>query len=521
MLSLVVVSLLAPSPPVVTPKIVAASLFKNGFAVITREIDIPAGGKALITDIPTASLGTVWLTTTDGLKLASVKNTEIKTNTAEPATSVLELLKLNVGKDVKLRVGDKATLEGRLLSASAEIVMIRSGQDVVALHPNQIALVTVPGARTDAPRPSSKRALQIQVEGRRAGRMYMIALERGLTWSPAYSLDISDLKKLKFVSKAVLLDDIGDLHDIEARLVTGFPNVFFLPVIDPLLASATVDQYIQSLGMADAAADANRRNLGMGGQGGGQMMMQNAAMPLPQGAVFDQGEAMNHDNPSGFAEGDLFFYRQPHVSLNQGDRAYYVLADATLDYKEIYTWDSADSINNDTVYDYNRPNQPDPVEEVWHSLQFKNSVGQPLTTGPATTFKAGELMGQDMLKYTSVGGEALVKITKAMDVHTESADEETDRKRLALQVPGAGAFDLVTLRTVMTATNTKKEAIHLKVTRPYTGELIDSDGAKETKSVKGLRRINPTGKLVWERDLEPGKTLTLTYTSKVYVRSGG
>ena len=517
MLSLILASVLAPSPPVVKPKIVAASLFKNGYAVLTREIDIPAGGKALITDIPSGSLGTVWLTTTDGLKLASVKNTEIKSNSTEPANSVLELLKLNVGKEVRLRIDDKTTFEGKLLSASADIVMIRSSEDVVALHPGQIVSVTVPGAKTDAPRPSTKRALEIQVEGNRAGRMYMIALEKGLTWSPAYSLDISDSKKLKFVSKAVLLDDIGELHDIEARLVTGFPNVFFLPVPDPLLASASVDEYIRSLGMADASGDA-RRNLGL--NIGGQMMAQNAAMPrYDTGGDFEQ--AMSHDNPAGFAEGDLFFYRQPHVSLNKGDRAYYVLADASPEYKEIYTWESADSITNDSVYEYGRANQPDPVEEIWHSLQFKNTVGLPLTTGPATTFKAGELMGQDMLKYTSIGGEALVKITKALDVHAESADEETDRKRVALQVPGAGAFDLVTLQTVLKVTNTKKEAIHLKVTRPYTGELLESDGATVTKNVKGLRRINPTGKLVWERDLEPGKTLTLTYTSKVYVRSGG
>ena len=517
MLSLVLVSLLAPAPPVVTPKIVAASLFKNGYAVLTREIDIPAGGRALITDIPSGSLGTVWLTTTDGLKLASVKNTEIKTDSTEPATSVLELLKLNVGKEVRLQVSDKTTFDGNLLSASAEIVMLRSSGDVVALHPNQIISMTVPGAKTDAPRSSTKRALEIHVEGDRSGRMYMIALEHGLTWSPAYSLDISDPKKLTFVSKAVLLDDIGELHDIEARLVTGFPNVFFLSITDPLLAGTTVDEYIRSLGTADAEADARRSNLGLNMSG--QMMRNsyatNAEVPP------DFAGSMNHDNPEGFSEGDLFFYRQPHVSLNKGDRAYYVLADATVDYKEIYTWDSADSISNNTDYQYGRPNQPDPLEDVWHSLQFKNVIGLPLSTGPATTFKAGELMGQDMLKYTSIGGEALVKITKALDVHAESADEETDRKRVALQVPGAGAFDLVTLSTVLKATNNKKESVHLKVTRPYTGELLESDGAKVTKNVKGLRRINPTGKLVWERDLEPGKTLTLTYTSKVYVRSGG
>ena len=55
---------------------------------------------------------------------------------------------------------------------------------------------------------------------------------------------------------------------------------------------------------------------------------------------------------------------------------------------------------------------------------------------------------------------------------------------------------------------------------PLAGELVESDGAKVTKSVKGLRHINPTGKLVWERDLASGKTLTITFTSRVYVHSG-
>ncbi|MHB8636396.1 MAG: hypothetical protein ACYC96_07980 [Fimbriimonadaceae bacterium] len=512
-------SVLAPTAPVVQPKIIAASLFKNGYAVLTREIEIPAGGRALVTDIPEGSLGTVWLTTTDGLKLASVKNIQLRAESSTPAASVLELLTLNVGKEVRLAVDDTTTYDGKLLSATTDVLLLKSGDDVVALNPTQVRSVTVAGANTAAPRTSKKRALEIKVEGRRAGRMYMIALERGLTWSPAYSLDISDPKKLKFVSKAVLLDDIGDLHDIEARLVTGFPNVYFLPVADPLLASTSVDEYIRSLGMADAAADADRRNLGV--SFGGQAAMAQNSLPLGGGGFFDAAQAMSHDNPAGFAEGDLFFYRQPHVTIRKGERAYYVLADATLPYKEIYTWDSADSVGNNNGYGYNQPNQPDPVEEIWHSVQFKNSVGQPLTTGPATTFKAGELMGQDMLKYTSTGSDALVKITKALDVHAESADEEIDRKRVALQVPGMGAFDLVTLRTVMKATNTKADRIHLKVTRPFTGEMVDGGDAKITKNVKGLRHINPTGKLVWERDVQPGKAVTLTFTTKVYVRSGG
>ncbi len=61
-----------------------------------------------------------------------------------------------------------------------------------------------------------------------------------------------------------------------------------------------------------------------------------------------------------------------------------------------------------------------------------------------------------------------MKITKALDVHPESADEEIDRKRNALQVIGPGSFDLVTLKTVLKVTNFKKESVHMKVTRPFT-----------------------------------------------------
>lgn len=514
---LLVIAALAPNGPIVQPKIVAASMFKNGYAVVTREIDIPPGGKAFVSDLPAGSLGTVWITTTEGLKLAAVKNEEVKVDKRAPAGTIDDLLRANVGKIVKLGISDATTFEGKLVSASADVILLQSGDDVVALKPPTVRSIQVVGGKSEAETTTTQRMLDFTVVGARAGRVYMIALERGLTWSPSYSMDISDPKKLKFVSKAVILDDDGALHDVEARLVTGFPNVFFLPVIDPLLASETVDDYIRSLGMADAARDARMNQLGMGGQ----MMMQNANLPTADTVMGDIANAMSHGN-GGIEEGDLFFYKQPHVTLDKGDRAYYVLADADIDYREIYTWDSADAISNNRIYDYNpQPNQPAPPDDVWHSLTFKNTVGQPLTTGPAVTFKNGELMGQDMLKYTGVDREALVKVTKALDVHAESADEEVDRKRVAVNIPGAGPFDLVTLRTTLKATNSKTEAIHLKVTRPYTGELEDSGDAKVTKNVKGLRSINPTGTLVWERDVAPGKTVTLSFSVKVYVRSGG
>src|SRR5438552_3948329 len=146
-------------------------------------------------------------------------------------------------------------------------------------------------------------------------------------------------------------------------------------------------------------------------------MSQNAAAPS---GGFD---AAFEPNPlPGFAAEDLFFYRQPNVKLKKGDRGYYVLFAAESEYQHIYEWEIPDRINQ-TAY----VEQEDKPGDVWHSVKFKNTAKQPLTTATATIFKDAEIMGQDMMNYTSVGSDATVKMTKALDVRAEDAEEETTR----------------------------------------------------------------------------------------------
>ncbi|HEY0867827.1 MAG TPA: hypothetical protein VGE01_10625, partial [Fimbriimonas sp.] len=68
--------------------------------------------------------------------------------------------------------------------------------------------------------------------------------------------------------------------------------------------------------------------------------------------------------------------------------------------------------------------------------------------------------------------------------------------------------------------NTKREKVDIKVTKELTGELVSSDGdPKATKLAKRLMAINPRMRLEWSKQLEPGQSLTLTYTYQVYVQS--
>ncbi|HMS56878.1 MAG TPA: hypothetical protein PKA27_15915, partial [Fimbriimonadaceae bacterium] len=82
-------------------KVVAASLFKNGFAVVVREWPLK-DGEAIIEDAPQAALGTFWLTTSKGLKISEARTMLQRTAGERDAASVDELLGLNVGKTITL-----------------------------------------------------------------------------------------------------------------------------------------------------------------------------------------------------------------------------------------------------------------------------------------------------------------------------------------------------------------------------------------------------------------------------------
>lgn len=186
-------------------------------------------------------------------------------------------------------------------------------------------------------------------------------------------------------------------------------------------------------------------------------------------------------------------------------------------YEEIYCWDMDDQTQNNVEY---RPLPSEPGE-VWHALQFKNTSGQPLTTGAATTFQGGEVVGQDLMKYVPPGGQAELRINKSLNLRAEAEEFEVSRERGAIKQPnGYPIFDLVTLKGILAIGNAKDEKVKLRIRKDLTGEIVDAEGQPETtKTAKGLTQVNPVVRLVWNKELEPRKTLKLTYSYKLYVRT--
>lgn len=506
MLSTILAATAMFAPPEGGTTIVAASLFKNGYSVVVREAPL-VNGEAVITDIPKPALGTLWITATAGVTLLEVVNGTEAIKGEAKAGSLDEMLVMNEGKSVTLQVNQMGSLQGTLLSATGTVVIMDTVGGIQAVHKNAIQWMTGSKLVWSKETETQRRVLRVKAKDKTAGKVILIGLERGMTWAPAYSIDISDPKKLSIVGKATILNDLGDLGGVEVRLITGFPNVPFAGTSDPLTSGHTVDQFVGQLMALGAPQDAMARP---------GAMSQNA-MRRDRMQEFD--EAFQISSLPGMTAEDLFFYRQPSVSLKKGERGYFVLFKHEAAYEHLYTWSIPDTLPED-----NRPvPSSETIGDVWHALKFKNGSAMPWTTAPATVFKNGEILGQDESRYTAIGADALIKITKALEVRADQSEAEESRERGALKVYSSNpTHDLVTVKGTLEVQNRKSEAIKMKITKDVTGEVIASTGeAKVAKTAKGLRDVNASARIEWTPTVEAGKTVTLTYTYKVYVPTRG
>ena len=158
---------------------------------------------------------------------------------------------------------------------------------------------------------------------------------------------------------------------------------------------------------------------------------------------------------------------------------------------------------------------------MWQTLSFKNTAKLPLTTGPATTFSGGQIVGQDVLKYASPNQPAELRVTRSLDLSPDFIEEEIGRERgFVKYANNAYQYDRVTVRGTLTLVNRKTVAARVRIRKSFTGELVSGEGDPVvTPTAAGLRQPNPTGRAEWTKTVEPGATLKLTYTVRLLVNS--
>lgn len=476
--------------PMTVPKVVGATIYRNGYSLITRRIDATSG-EVTIDELPNPTLGTFWIVTEGNVRLKSATTTVHETTTPIEAANMDEFLRANAGKRVILEIDGDAKQEGTLVGLRGDVVVLKTDSGTYFVPKARVKSIRVVGD-AELQRTSKVHALKLQLDSPTGGTVYLVALEPGLSWSAGYYLDITDAKKLSLVAKGTVVNDVTDLVGVDARLATGFPTIAHLGQIDPLFSIPPTAQPLRAYAPENIAAGAPSAAPRFS-EMREQMAPPVASMPTDQSR-------------------DLFFYKRPDLSLERGERGYYPLFTFDADYRRVYVWDAV----------------PQPVgtqdanstQPVWLSVRFKNTSPVPLTDGSVAAYENGQLVGEQPMLYTPVGADAEVRLSQAPDLKANAVEEEISRDRAVLTIPNRTTYDLVHMKVTLTLENFKKESVHTRIGFRFEGKQDSASPESKLSLVPPQPyQPNPYGRAVWEPTVGAGEKVTITMRYSKYIPS--
>ena len=320
----------------ITTRVVTASLFKNGLAFARREGTVVSGSKQVRFEaLPAPVHGTFWITADpERLQIgsASVRRTQIRE--LAPAVTLEEILRGNIGHRMTLWVGEKDSLIGTLVAMpeprsddaddetrsyrpapTGDLLLLEMDSGTAACSWREVKRVVASNGQLNREferrRDGTSLTLSLASQPGAAAPISLLYMERGLTWVPSYAIDVSDEKKAVLTAKAEVIDEAEDLDGATLQFVTGFPNLQFAHVVDPIALRGNLDAFLSALGQP----------VSPGAPAVAQQVMSNRAYGDLENASFPVSGAP----AAGSTVEDLFFYEQKSVTLKRGERGLYPL----------------------------------------------------------------------------------------------------------------------------------------------------------------------------------------------------
>ena len=524
-------------PPVSPTQIKTLAVFKNGLGFFYRsgEANLQGGWTGLAA-LPAAAHGALWIGTSDPAGVREVVSYNRKVKTPYDSMSISELIDANVGRDATLKtsISGWETLKGTIHSVPAErkadqwgpapgmpdprypqpvaIFHFKTDDGIIAMPRSAVTSILFPDAH------NSKTVVEREVPSAKvrldkaSGKvdLSLAYLQKGVNWSPSYLVNLKDESTAEITLEAVLSNDVEDLENVEVSFVVGYPNFAFSDILSPMVLSQSVQDFMGRLaGGASAGAMSS-------------VMMQTSNFASyshdasPTASWSPESTYSTTGPMAGESNEDLFFYRQPGVTLKRGDRARYTVFTQQSPYRHIYEWNVPDTMNiDDRGYRSGNESPIDPNLQVWHVLRIENKTKLPWTTAPALVVNGSMPVAQDTLHYCPPEGRTTLKLTVATDVRGETEQVELSREPITI---GETNYFQVEVAGKLKVRNYKAKAVDMRVVKGITGEVLESSAdSKVTRVVKRLAAANPTSEVAWEFNLEPGKERVLEYKYKTLI----
>ncbi|VTR99729.1 Marine sediment metagenome DNA, contig: S01H1_L03407 (Fragment) OS=marine sediment metagenome GN=S01H1_10240 PE=4 SV=1: DUF4139 [Gemmata massiliana] len=497
----------ADEPPVKS-KIVSVDLFKNGLAIVKREVTLGKAGSYSVDDVPQPVHGTFWIDSTGTVEaVVKMRDVEVPVSEAPPGNLQDDL----AGKKVTVHFkGDKrAPAAGVMMkikpakgeeAAASRFLVLQTTKGRVYVDPSEVASVESEDAGDKVIRRRPQLVLTLPNNDRPETKVTIRYIAHGLSWAPSYRIDISDPKTLQLEQHAVVRNELADLTGAEVRLISGYPSVEYAHVRSPLAPRTSWANFFSELaGYRAREIDAL----------GNSISSQQRVTSNPWSG---RAELALGATPSG--EGvDLHYQSIGPRTLAEGDALALTVAKGKSEYERIVEWMVPDTRNA-----YGQPENAG-EGDAWDALKFKNPLPFPMTTGPATVTANGQFNGQRTSYWVNSGEETLLRVEKALSVRTRATENEQlnkDGSGRDLIWIGGRQYRKTTVEGELAVSNHRKETISVLVRRRFSGELIQADASpKQQLREEGVYSVNKRQELVWTLPLKGGEEKKLKYSYTV------
>ncbi|HLA95574.1 MAG TPA: hypothetical protein VK612_07625 [Pyrinomonadaceae bacterium] len=493
-------------------------------------------------------MGTIWgYSTTPNVKVNQLLSSEVTNSSTERVTDIAEILLANEGKRIRIFDNYNTT---KIYEGTYEIVSpyrkfsygitaeninrpsfelglititLKTENGILLLPANSVGRIEILDSQPNLSKPKSEKQIRlgIKTEGAKDGQKIILgvaALERGIRWIPAYRVEVKGdpIKEAKLELEANVINDLADLNNSEINFVVGVPHFLFQDTASPL-----------SINTAFTGVSSNFRRDERSGNRYSNAISSQVMSDVSMDGVDASPTVLEEEKTTAFSAEQLFLYQTNQLNLKKGERATMRLFSLTVPCTEVFEWTINDVNDAHARYlnsNYSGQNQQinslqDLTTKIWYALKLKNTTGMPWTTAPAISFREWKPLGQDLLKFTTIGGEEVLRVTPATEVVGTHTLEEKERVRQKLRWNGSDYdFDLVTVVGTIKLRNVKKQPVELVLTRNLVGEVtLASDGGKITKDGLNLQSVNSNSVVKWNVTVPNGEK-ELKYTYNVFVR---
>ncbi len=549
-------------------------VFKDGHCLVVKQGSATTNTDGIVftEEVPdSAILGSFWAVPEKGSIKSMVAGwVESETNSTRTVscTSVIEIVKANLGKTCSFNIGADQKLEGRLLKVLADdkpssvTPLNQDAKTEDSLSVSQVigdffilgttngdvmvATKSVENLTIDNMNSTHKQAVTRKTLNKRLSLQFgqpntkvkinLMYFRPDVRWIPTYRINLTDQnfasgdskvdrKMAEVFMQGEILNEAEDFDDVPFHVVVGVPNFRFKSVSSPMVLESSVHSVLAQTDptlMSQSGNGFNTFSNAIYTQRSSEFRSNRAADVIDRAGVELTGDL------AGKGGNDLFVYELSKMTLKKGERATVPILRTKVAYRDIYTWDV--EVTHAESYSSSPAGSASPLvlseNKVWRQIELINDTDLPWTTGAAMFMDGFQPLAQELLTYTSPGGIVRVPVTVSVDLKGRVEDAEVKRELKALKWRGKD-YAKIHGKVDLELANNKEEAVNVEVRVRFGGKGVQANEGGKI-SLEGFRQedwlnrqgdsINNSSAVSWTSSIDPGECFKPTVDYEFLLR---